>query len=90
METLILTTTDADGNEAEQEIEIESTGAAERIQCAYFAISAIEGIDTGLMTKQAGKRIKMILAKSVDIIEDAINEIWNEQFEPGSEEDLTI
>lgn len=85
MENLILTTTDPEGNEIEEEIEIESTGPAEQIQCAYFAISSVEGIDTGLLGKKEAARIKTIISKSIDIIEDAINTIHSELFEPEEE-----
>lgn len=82
METLVLTSTNAEGEEVEEEIEIESTSSVERIQCAYFAISSVESMDLGMMPKDEAKRIKGIIKKSVDIIEDAINEMHSELFEP--------
>ena len=63
------------------EIDIEYTTRTDYISCAYYAISAVEGLDTGIMTKEDAKRIKRIMRKSLRIIDDCINEMHDELFE---------
>ena len=63
------------------EVDVEYTTRSDYIGCAYYAISAVEGLDTGIMTKEDAKRIKRILRKSLRIIDDCINEMHDELFE---------
>jgi hypothetical protein len=63
------------------ELDVEYTTRADYIACAFYSISAVEGLDTGLMTKEDAKRIKRILRKSLRIIDDCINEMHDELFE---------
>ena len=63
------------------EIDVEYTTRTDYISCAYYAISAVEGLDTGIMTKEDAKRIKRIMRKSLRIIDDCINEMHDELFE---------
>ncbi len=72
--------------ELEDEISIEYTTRSDYISAAYFAISSIEGIDTGIMTKEDAKRIKRIMRKSLMIIDDCITEMYDELFEDDNED----
>lgn len=63
------------------ELDVEYTTRADYIACAFYAISSVEGLDTGIMTKEDAKRIKRILRKSLRIIDDCINEMHDELFE---------
>lgn len=72
--------------EIEDEISIEYTTRSDYISAAYFAISSIEGIDTGIMTKEDAKRIKRIMRKSLMIIDDCITEMYDELFEDDNED----
>jgi hypothetical protein len=63
------------------ELDVEYTTRADYIGCAYYAISSVKGLDTGIMTKEDAKRIKRILRKSLRIIDDCINEMHDELFE---------
>jgi hypothetical protein len=63
------------------EVDIEYTTRVDYISCAYYSISAVEGLDTGIMSKEDAKRIKRILRKSLRIIDDCINEMHDELFE---------
>jgi len=51
------------------EIDVEYTTRADYIACAYYAISSVEGLDTGIMTKEDAKRIRRIMRKSLRIID---------------------
>ena len=66
--------------------EVEMTTRADYISCAFYAISAIEGMDTGIMSKEGARRIKRILRKSLRIIDDCINEMHDELFEEDTED----
>jgi hypothetical protein len=63
------------------ELDVEYTTRTDYISCAFYAISSVEGIDTGIMTKEDAKRIKRIMKKSLRIIDDCINEMHDELFE---------
>jgi hypothetical protein len=64
--------------------EVEMTTRSDYISCAFYAISAIEGMDTGIMSKEGA--IKRILRKSLRIIDDCINEMHDELFEEDTED----
>jgi len=70
---------------AEAEVDVEYTTRTDYISCAFYSISAVEGLDVGLMTKEDAKRIKRILRKSLRIIDDCINEMHDELFEDDEE-----
>jgi hypothetical protein len=69
----------------EQEFEIEYTTRLDYIQGAYFSLSAVDDIDVALMNKEDEKRIKRIRRKSLKIIDECLNELYDEIFE--SDED---
>jgi hypothetical protein len=71
--------------EIEETFEFEYTTRADYVSCAYYAISAVEGIDLLLLTKDEAKKIKRILKNSIRIIESCITEMHDELFE--NEED---
>jgi hypothetical protein len=73
--------------EIEEQTEIEYTTRTDYITCAYSAISAVEDMDTGMMTKEDAKRIKRIMRKSLMIIDDCITEMYDELFEDTKEDD---
>ena len=68
------------------EIEIEYTSRAEYISSAHSAISAVEGMDTQIMSKEDAKRIKRIIRKSLMIIDDCITEMYDELYEKDEDE----
>lgn len=63
------------------EYEVELTPRSEYMQCAYFAIIAMDGIDTGLMSKEDALNNREIIRKSVKIIDNIIDELYHELFE---------
>jgi len=65
---------------------VEFTSAGEYINSAYFALSAVEDIDTAIITKEAEKRIKRIKRKSIKIIDICITEMYDELFENDEED----
>lgn len=70
----------------EQEIEVEYTTRSEYIAAAYSAISAVEGMDTQIMSKEDAKRVKRIIRKSLMIIDDCITEMYDELYEKDEDE----
>jgi len=67
-------------------LDVEYTTRTDYISCAFYAISSVEGLDTGIMTKEDAKRIKRIMRKSLRIIDDCINEMHDELFEEDTED----
>jgi hypothetical protein len=70
----------------EGEIDIEYTSRSEYITSAYSAISAVEGMDTQIMSKEDAKRVKRIIRKSLMIIDDCITEMYDELYEKDDDE----
>jgi hypothetical protein len=68
------------------EIEVEYTSRAEYISSAYSAISAVEGMDTQIMSKEDAKRVRRIIRKSLMIIDDCITEMYDELYEKDEDE----
>lgn len=67
--------------------EFESTSRGEYVMCAANALQAIDGIDEMVQTEAGRNRIKRIRFKSVKIIDNIINELYDELFE-DSDADL--
>lgn len=67
--------------EIEEVYDFEYTTRTDYVSCAYYAISAVEGIDLLLLTKDEARKIKGILRKSIKIIESCITEMHDELFE---------
>ena len=66
----------------EMEFEVESYGAMEYIQAAYFALSAVEDVDVEILPSEAQKqRIRKIKFKSIRIIEACITELYTDLFD---------
>jgi hypothetical protein len=61
--------------------EIETTSRSEYVMCAANALQAIDGIDEMVQTEAGRNRIKRIRFKSVKIIDNIINELYDELFE---------
>ena len=61
---------------------IDSTSNAEYIGCAFNAISAIDGIDEGLLEPKEKTKIRLIRSKSIAIIYTCISELYEELFPP--------
>ena len=72
--------------EIEENFDFEYTTRMDYVSCAYYSISAVEGIDLLLLTKDEARKIKKIIKKSIRIIESCINEMHDELFE--DEEDI--
>ncbi|MFY7937896.1 MAG: hypothetical protein ACOVOQ_10990 [Flavobacterium sp.] len=67
--------------EIEENFDFEYTTRMDYVSCAYYSISAVEGIDLLLLTKDEARKIKKIIKKSIRIIESCINEMHDELFE---------
>lgn len=65
---------------------VEFTSASEYINSAYFAISAVDDIDTAIISKEDEKRIKRIKRKSIKIIDICISEMYDELFETDEDD----
>ena len=66
----------------EQEFDlIYEVQASEYIASAFYAISAVEGIDTALMSKQEAKKIKLIRDLNMEIIYHYTIKNYNEIFQ---------
>lgn len=75
---------DLNTSEEQEPIEdaaVELTTREDYISCAYYAISSVEGMDTGLMNKTDAIRIKRIIRKSLRIIDECVNEMYDELFD---------
>lgn len=83
-----LTTAEPEEESAEmlEEGMVEFTSAGEYINSAYFALSAVEDIDTAIISKEDEKRIKRIKRKSIKIIDICITEMYDELFENDEED----
>lgn len=73
--------------EISEEGEVEYTARLDYITAAYSAISAVEGMDTQIMSKEDAKRVKRIIRKSLMIIDDCITEMYDELFEKDEDDD---
>lgn len=79
----------SDDKELPEEIEgiIEFTTREEYISGAYYSISAVDGMDELLMSREDAKRIRRIRRKCLRIIDECVNEMHDELFEKDDEED---
>ena len=69
---------------------VEFTSASEYINSAYFAMSAVEDIDTAIISKEDEKRIKRIKRKSIKIIDICISEMYDELFETDEDDQIRL
>ncbi len=65
----------------------ETTPRSEYISSAYYAIAAVNELDTGLMHPEDKKRKRNILRKSLRIIDNMITELDAELYGESSEDD---
>lgn len=80
-------TTKEDAFETEEEVEVETTSRSEYISSAYYAIAAVNELDTELMHPEDKRRKKNILRKSLRIIDNIISELDAELYEEFDEEE---
>ena len=78
-------TTSENPNSSEDDAVVEFTTREDYIGCAYNAIAAVEGLDTGMMNKTDALRVKRILKKSLRIIDECVTEMYDELFEDDEE-----
>jgi hypothetical protein len=71
----------------DESLELEYTTRIDYISAAFYSISAVEGIDLLLLTKEESRKIKRILKKSVRIIESCISEMYDELFDEDKDEE---
>ena len=81
-----LTTAEPDQAEMLEEGMVEFTSAGDYINSAYFALSAVEDIDTAIISKESEKRIKRIKRKSIKIIDICITEMYDELFDTDEDD----
>jgi hypothetical protein len=70
----------------ELEMIMEYTGFMEYIQGAYFALSSVDDLDVAIMNKEDEKRVKRIRRKSIKIIDECLNQMYDELFETDEED----
>jgi len=73
----------SDEKETPEEVEgiIEFTTREEYISGAFYSISAVDGMDELLMSKEDARRIRRIRRKCLRIIDECVNEMFDELFE---------
>jgi hypothetical protein len=76
----------AEAAEMYEEGIVEFTSAGEYINSAYFALSAVDDIDTAIISKEDEKRIKRIKRKSIKIIDVCICEMYDELFDSDDDD----
>lgn len=62
------------------------TSASDYISSAYFSLSAVDDIDTAIISKEDEKRIKRIKRKAIKIIDICLSEMYDELFENDDDE----
>ena len=80
-------TTKEDAFETEEEVEVETTSRSEYISSAYYAIAAVNELDTELMHPEDKRRKKNILRKSLRIIDNIISELDAELYDEFDEDE---
>lgn len=74
----------------EEELEVvyeEEMTWSEVIQCAFASLSAVDGIDFGLLNPADQNRIMRIRRKSIRLIDAGIHEIYVEKLLSNNEEE---
>ena len=71
--------------ENELDLQVDFTTAHDYIASAFQAMAAVSDIDTALMSKTDEMRVKRIRRKSLLILENCIDELYNEIFESDIE-----
>ena len=64
---------------------IDPTSCYDYIAAAHYAMSAIEGIDEGMLERKEKAKIKLIRSRSIAIIYSCILELYDERFPPLDE-----
>lgn len=72
--------------EEEMEMVMEYTSTIEYIQAAYFALCSVDEMDVAIMNKSDEQRVKRIRRKSIKIIDECLNDIYDELFDADEEE----
>jgi hypothetical protein len=83
-----LTTAAPEEQPEEVEAEFEITTRSEYVACATNALQSIDGIDEMILSDAGRKRIKRIRFKSLRIIDEIINEMYDEIFDDSTDADL--
>jgi hypothetical protein len=66
--------------EIEEDGIIEYTTREEYISSCFYAISSLEGFDTGMMSKTDANKINKIRKRCLLIIDSMVNEMYDELF----------
>jgi hypothetical protein len=67
------------------EFEFATTTAAEYISSAFYALNAVNEIDTAIVSREDERRINRIKKKSLKIIDQCISDLYDEMFDDGEE-----
>lgn len=67
------------------DLQVEFTSDLEYIQAAYFAISAVDDMDTAIMSKTDELRVKRIKRKALVIIDECLKCLYDEIIEGEDE-----
>lgn len=76
-----LTTSPEQEQPEEDEAVVEFTSREDYIASCYYCISAVDGFDTGLMTKEDQRRVQRIQRKCLRILDECVNEMYDEIFD---------
>jgi hypothetical protein len=77
---------EVDLNEEEiSEFEFATTTASEYIAASFYALEAVDGMDTAIMSKEDERRINRIKRKSLRIIDQCISDLYDEIFDEEEE-----
>ncbi|MBA4140329.1 MAG: hypothetical protein H0X70_07460 [Segetibacter sp.] len=82
-----ITVKDESFDTTEESAEYETTSRSEYISSAYYAIAAVNELDTELMHPEDKKRKRNILRKSLRIIDNMITEIDAELYGESNEDE---
>lgn len=77
---------DSDSEEIDlSQMEFYTTSDSEYIASAFYALNAVNDIDTAIMSKEDERRINRIKKKSLKIIDQCISDLYDELFDDGEE-----
>lgn len=71
--------------EETNEAEFETTSQSELISWSFYAIAAVQGLDTALMDREEKAMVKRIIKRSLRLIDTCIKDLYEVEFEEDGE-----
>jgi len=71
--------------EETNEAEFETTSHSELISCSFYAIAAVQDLDTALMDREEKAMVKRIIKRSLRLIDTCIKDLYEVEFEEDEE-----